>query len=68
MLLQYVVRKKTNININNTSYMKQIQNYLTPEISEYEIRTEGVLCVSSPGGAGSLDDNSWDLTFGETNN
>ena len=46
--------------------MKQIQNYLTPEISEYEIRTEGVLC-SSPGGAGSLGDNSWDLTFGETN-
>ena len=46
--------------------MKGIQNYLTPEISEYEIRTEGILCAS-PGGAGSLDDNSWDITFGETN-
>ena len=44
--------------------MKKTQNYLTPEISEFEIRTEGILCESSVG-AGTLDDNSWDLTFGE---
>ena len=45
--------------------MKQIQNYLTPEISEYEICTEGVLCVSDASGAGGgkLDDNSWDFSL-----
>ena len=41
--------------------------YLTPEIEELEISTEGILCESTAG-AGTLDDNSWDLTFGETNN
>lgn len=46
--------------------MKAEKLYLTPEISDYEISTEGILCAS-PGGAGSLDDNPWDLTFGETN-
>ena len=49
--------------------MKKDQNYLTPEISEFEIGTEGVLCVSSEG-AGTLEDNSWgsDLSFGELGN
>lgn len=44
--------------------MKRNQNYLTPEISEYEISTEGVLCVSDPIGqpgadAGVFDENEW---------
>ena len=47
--------------------MKTEKYYLAPEISEFEILTEGILCAS-PGGAGSLGDNSWDLTFGETKN
>lgn len=42
------------------------QNYFTPEISEYEITLEGVLCGSVLGGnvagGGELDDNSWDYT------
>ena len=44
--------------------MKLNENYLTPEISEYEIRTEGVLCVSGPLGqnganAGIFEENEW---------
>lgn len=42
------------------------QNYLTPEIFEYEITAEGLLCTSGLGGnvagGGELDDNSWDYT------
>lgn len=42
------------------------QNYFTPEISEYEITLEGVLCGSVLGGnvagGGELDNNSWDYT------
>ena len=41
--------------------------YLSPEVQELEIGTEGILCESGVG-AGTLDDNSWNLTFGETNN
>lgn len=44
------------------------KNYHTPAVQEYEIQTEGILCESNPGGAGNLNDNDWDLTFGETNN
>ena len=44
--------------------MKTEKYYLTPEISEYEIRTEGVLCVSGPLGqnganAGIFEENEW---------
>ena len=39
-------------------------NYFTPEISEYEIRTEGILCVSDPiiqngADAGHFEENEW---------
>ena len=44
--------------------MKMIQNYLTPEISEYEVNTEGMLCVSNPivgngSDAGLFEENEW---------
>ena len=44
--------------------MKKNQNYLTPEIFEFEIRTEGVLCASDPLGqngadAGVFEENEW---------
>lgn len=42
--------------------------YLAPKITEIEVDTEGVLCESNAAGAGNLNDNDWDLTFGETNN
>lgn len=41
------------------------QNYLTPEISEYEMTAEGLLCgsgVDNVAGGGELEDNSWDYT------
>ena len=68
MLVQSVARKKTSILIINeySITMKRDQNYLTPEISEYEISTEGLLCGSVLGGnvagGGELNDNSWDYT------
>ena len=33
--------------------------YVTPEVMEFEINTEGVLCQSPGAGAGDLDDNAW---------
>ena len=38
--------------------------YFTPEISEYEVRTEGILCVSDPeymigADAGYFEENQW---------
>ena len=48
--------------------MKTKRFYLSPEIMELEINTEGILCESTAS-AGTLDDNTWgELTFGETNN
>lgn len=44
------------------------KTYRSPAVQEYELLSEGVLCESNPGGAGNLNDNDWDLTFGETNN
>ena len=44
------------------------QFYLIPQIEELEINTEGILCESNAAGAGNLNDNDWDLTFGETIN
>lgn len=37
--------------------------YVAPEISELEIKNEGLLCLSNENGAGAgeLDDNSWNL-------
>ena len=36
--------------------------YVAPQMQEFEISSEGVLC-SSPAGAGNLGDNSWDLDY-----
>ena len=38
--------------------------YFTPEISEYEVRAEGILCVSDPenmngADAGYFEENQW---------
>ena len=66
MRVLYVVRKKTNYLTNHN--MKNTKRfYNAPEIQELEIKTEGVLCESTAG-AGSLNDNSWDVTFGESEN
>lgn len=40
------------------------KNYFAPEACELQVSTEGILCASVTG-AGVLNDNSWDLTFGE---
>ena len=34
--------------------------YVAPQIQEFKLSPEGVLCASSAG-AGNLDDNSWPL-------
>lgn len=39
--------------------------YETPACASLELSSEGILCESNPAGAGVLDDNSWNLTFGE---
>lgn len=39
--------------------------YKSPVCISLELSTEGVLCESNGAGAGLLDDNSWNLTFGE---
>ena len=36
--------------------------YVAPQVQEYEINAEGVLCTSGAG-AGNLNDNQWDLDF-----
>ena len=33
--------------------------YVTPELMEFEINTEGVLCQSPGAGAGDLGENEW---------
>ena len=33
--------------------------YVTPELMEFEISTEGVLCQSPGAGAGDLGENEW---------
>lgn len=39
--------------------------YETPVCTSLELSSEGILCESNPAGAGVLDDNSWNLTYGE---
>ena len=50
-----------NCKNNNTQIMKK-ELYIAPQMQEFEIRSEGVLC-SSPAGAGNLYDNAWEVTF-----
>ena len=54
------------INPNTLNMITTKQSYLAPEIQELELNAENNLCVSTVG-AGVLDDNSWDLQFGEDN-
>lgn len=39
------------------------QNYITPTVRVFELKTQGIIC-SSPGGAG-LDDYQWHNSFEE---
>ena len=55
-------------NQHNKLMITTKQFYLAPQIEELDINTEGILCESNPSGAGNLNDNAWDLTFGETIN
>lgn len=45
--------------------MKETNKYSTPRCAFLEVFSEGVLCGSFQFGAGSLNNNSWNLSFGE---
>lgn len=45
-------------NLKNNIIMKK-EFYVTPELMEFEISTEGVLCQSPGAGAGDLGENEW---------
>ena len=49
----------------NKTIIKGGAGYEPPVCASLELSSEGILCESNPAGAGVLNDNEWNLTFGE---